>query len=508
MTVFRKILSGYLLLIFFGVIIGLLGTYYVYGLNQITQSILVRDLPSKQLVTQLMDTFLSQIRYERQYRVLRDAEFLRFFDELGHSFDKMLNEIEGMAEDQSQKKHVALVRDLHQQYSRLFHLQAGSMPKNLAGTVQQDEQLKALFNEITKALQEMAGQSEQLLKGKMEKSNMLAQSAMSQTLVILGFLVFLGTGAALLLAKRISHPIKELRKATTALSYGAFDYPLKFRSNDEIGILTTAFIRMSEKLKEADRLKENFISNITHELKTPLTSLTEAARLILEKVAGPVTEKQAKLLVIIEKDAKRQLRLINDLLELSRMRAGMLTLQMEPWDLEGLAKEAVESLNLMAVRKGLQLKLEMEHVPEPFLIDGNRIYQVLTNLISNALKFTSPGGKVTVSIRERSTDEMQVSVTDTGVGISKEDQQRIFDRFYQLETQPLGKVEGSGLGLSIARHIIKAHGGGIWVESEPQQGSTFFFVLPIRRTIKMGNEGSLTLERAPQQSVQAWQDHS
>lgn len=179
------------------------------------------------------------------------------------------------------------------------------------------------------------------------------------------------------------------------------------------------------------------------------------------------------------------------------MRAGMLTLQVEPWDLGGLAREAVESLNLMALRKGLQLKLETEYVPEPFLIDGNRIYQVLTNLISNALKFTSPGGKVTVSIRERSIDEMQVSVADTGVGISKEDQQRIFDRFYQLETLPSGKVEGSGLGLSIARHIIKAHGGGIWVESEPQLGSTFFFTLPIRRVKKMGNEGSLRMERVP-----------
>lgn len=497
MTVFRKILSGYLLLIFFGVIIGLLGTYYVYRLNQITQSILVRDLPSKQLVTQLMDIFFSQIRYERQYRVLKDAEFVRFFDELGQRFEKMLNEIEGMATERSQKQHVALVRDLHQLYAQLFHQQADGTPKLLSSSVQQDEQQKVLFNEITRTLQEMAEQSEQLLKGKMEKSDMLAQSAMGQTLVILGFLVILGTGAALLLTKRITCPIKELRKATTALSYGAFDYPLKIRSNDEIGILTTAFIRMSEKLKETDRLKENFISNITHELKTPLTSLTEAAQLILEKVAGPITEKQAKLLVIIGKDAKRLLRLVNDLLELSRMRAGMLTLQMEPWDLGGLAREAVESLNLMAIRKGLQLKLEMEHVPDPFLIDGNRIYQVLTNLISNALKFTAPGGKVSVSIRDRSMDEMQVSVVDTGVGISREDQQRIFDRFYQLETRPPGKVEGSGLGLSIARHIIMAHGGKIWVESEPQLGSAFFFTIPIRRVKKMGNEGSLRMEGVP-----------
>jgi signal transduction histidine kinase len=326
----------------------------------------------------------------------------------------------------------------------------------------------------------------------MEKSNMLARSAMGQTLLILGFLVVLGIGTAIFLTRRITRPIKELRKATTAFSCGAFDYPLTVSSNDEIGILTAAFVRMVGRLKEADRLKENFISNITHELKTPLTSLTEAARLILEKVAGPVTEKQAKLLVIIEKDAKRQLRLINDLLELSRMRAGMLTLQMEAWDLPVLAREAMESLNLVAIRKGVQLKLELRCAPVPFLMDGNRIYQVLTNLISNALKFTWSGGQVTVHIQERSIDEIQVSVMDTGVGISKDDQQRIFDRFYQLETQIPGKIEGSGLGLSIVRHIIKAHGGGIWVESEPQLGSTFFFVLPIRRTMKMGSERSLT----------------
>jgi signal transduction histidine kinase len=165
---------------------------------------------------------------------------------------------------------------------------------------------------------------------------------------------------------------------------------------------------MVEKLKEANRLKENLVSYITHELKTPLTSLTEAVRLIQEKVAGPVTEKQSRLLVIIEEDAKRLLRLINDLLDLSRMKAGMLTLQVEPWDLTGLAGEAVTALNTVALKKELRLNLVVKRDPGPLLLDGNRIYQVFTNLISNALKFTPPGGQVTVqiAINEGAMDEV------------------------------------------------------------------------------------------------------
>jgi len=503
MTILKKIFSVYLLLILLGVTIGVLGIYHVYRIKQITHSILAQDLPLRQLEGQLMDTFLSQIRFERQYRILGDVELLHSFDELGQRFQKTLGQLEKIVADQAQKERAVRLRDLHQQYSQLLHGPAIETSKGSPEIIKQVRQQKILLDEITKTLQEMVAQSELLLKGGMERSNLLAQTALGQTLLFLGLLVTLGVGAALFLSSRITRPIKDLRKATTAFSYGVFDYPLRSQSKDEIGILTSAFRRMAERLKEADRLKENLVSYITHELKTPLTSLTEAVHLLREKVAGPVTEKQLKLLAIIDEDARRLLRLINDLLDLSRMKAGMLTLQVEHWDLGGLARDAVSSLYPMALTKGLQLRLVMKHDPGPLLLDGNRIYQVFTNLISNAVKFTPPGGEMTVSvsIEEGALDEVRVSVADTGIGIPEEDQQRIFDRFYQLDALPHGKEEGFGLGLSIARHIVKAHGGKIWVESQPQQGSTFFFTLPIRRGVRMGNAGSLTTETAPLQSA-------
>jgi signal transduction histidine kinase len=497
MSIFKKIFSVYLLLILLGVTISLLGIYHVYRLNQITQSILAQDLGSRQLENQLMDTFLSQVRYERQYRILGDAELAGFFDEFGQRFQKTLGQLAAIVTDPGQKEEASRLRDLHQQYSQLFHDPAVGAAKGPSGLIRQVEQQKVLLDGITKTLRQMIAQSELLLKSKMEKSDRLAQSAMDQTLLFLGLLVTLGIAAALFLANRITRPIKDLRKATTAFSYGVFDYPLESQSRDEVGILTSAFRRMAEKLKEANQLKEHLLSYITHELKTPLTSLTEAVHLLQEKVAGPITEKQSRLLVIIDEDARRLLRLINDLLDLSRMKAGMLSLQVEPWNLGGLAREAVASLNPLALKKGLQLKLMMKHDPGPLRLDGNRIYQVFTNLISNAVKFTPPGGVVvvSVSIYDGSLDEVQVSVADTGIGIPREDRQRIFDRFYQLESFPSGKGEGFGLGLSIARHIVKAHGGRIWVESEPPQGSTFFFTLPIRRGMKRVQAASPAVER-------------
>src|SRR6266446_1966729 len=307
MTILKKIFSVYLLLILLGVTIGVLGIYHVYRIKQITHSILAQDLPLRQLEGQLMDTFLSQIRFERQYRILGDVELLHSFDELGQRFQKTLGQLEKIVADQAQKERAVRLRDLHQQYSQLLHGPAIETSKGSPEIIKQVRQQKILLDEITKTLQEMVAQSELLLKGGMERSNLLAQTALGQTLLFLGLLVTLGVGAALFLSSRITRPIKDLRKATTAFSYGVFDYPLRSQSKDEIGILTSAFRRMAERLKEADRLKENLVSYITHELKTPLTSLTEAVHLLREKVAGPVTEKQLKLLAIIDEDARRLL---------------------------------------------------------------------------------------------------------------------------------------------------------------------------------------------------------
>ena len=196
MTIFKKIFSVYLLLIILGFSVGLLGIYHFYRLNQITQSILAQDILSKQLETQLMDTFLSQVRYERQYRILGDAELVKFFDDLARRFQKTLLQLEGIAADPDQKEHAVRLRDLHYQYSQLLKPPAGRTLKDTSVSAQQAERQKVLFNDITQTLQKMIAESEDQLKAKMEKSDMLAQSAIKQTLYILGSLVLIGLAVA------------------------------------------------------------------------------------------------------------------------------------------------------------------------------------------------------------------------------------------------------------------------------------------------------------------------
>jgi signal transduction histidine kinase len=193
---------------------------------------------------------------------------------------------------------------------------------------------------------------------------------------------------------------------------------------------------------------------------------------MLEEVSGSLNERQRQLLLIIQEDAKKLLHLTTDLLDLSRMRGGMLPLQLAPCTLEDLARQALEAIRPLAMKRELHLEMWTEHKVSPIMMDAVRIRQVIINLLSNAIKFTPQAGRISLTVKKASPKEVQVSIADTGCGISKDNLEKVFDRFYT--------GGGFGLGLPISRQIILAHGGKMWVESEPGKGSIFSFTLPLR----------------------------
>lgn len=229
------------------------------------------------------------------------------------------------------------------------------------------------------------------------------------------------------------------------------------------------------KLTELDRLKSDFISLVSHELKTPLSAIRTSAE-FLESEGNTDPKVQKEMLVNIIRNIDRQTRMINEILDLSKMEAGKMEFKFEEVDFHEVADTALENIEQLALKKNSTISLDIPDMLPPVFADREKLVIVLDNLLGNALKFTPDGGKILLSAKEMD-DSIEVGVKDTGIGIERDKLVRIFDKFYQVDSTSRRKTGGSGLGLSIAYGIVRAHGSEIYVESEPGKGSTFFFRL-------------------------------
>jgi PAS domain S-box-containing protein len=232
-------------------------------------------------------------------------------------------------------------------------------------------------------------------------------------------------------------------------------------------------------LKELDRMKSDFVNMVSHELRTPLVTVSQQLSVILDGIAGEVSEKQRELLTRAKERNKELINMVKNLLDLSKIESGEIVQYKETMNVNVPIGKVIEMMLPQALEKGISLEFK-PHEPLPFIdADVNNMEGVFTNLISNAVKYTNQGGKVMVRSRVKG-GYVQIDVTDTGIGIAREDLAKIFDRFYRVKTEQTRKVIGSGLGLSIVKGVIEAHLGSIEVESEPGKGTTFSVSLPIK----------------------------
>jgi len=242
--------------------------------------------------------------------------------------------------------------------------------------------------------------------------------------------------------------------------------------------------REMERLREIDRLKTEFVSNVSHELRTPLTAIKGSVDNMLDGLTGSVNERQRHYLTRVNENAEQLSRLIADLLDLARIESGQVEVRPRSTSVSRLLEGAAESMRPVLDRRGISLKVELPRDDLVIVADRDRLMQVLFNLIGNAVKFTSPGGAVTLDARLMA-DEVVVSVSDTGVGIPERDLERIFDRFYQAPAAQGAKPTGTGLGLPIARSLVELHGGRLWAE-RAEVGSRFHFTLPVGAAPRAG----------------------
>ena len=286
--------------------------------------------------------------------------------------------------------------------------------------------------------------------------------------VVVAFLV------TLFLSRRILSPVKELRSAAQRLGKGDFSQRVDIKDKSEIGELASTFNSMAGNLQRDEQLRQHMVSDIAHELRSPLTNV----RGYLEAIKDGVLKPDTATITSIYDETILLSRLVNDLQELSLAEAGELKLYRQPEDLAELIRQSINAVQAKAVEKGLELSSNIPADLPQVNIDFLRIKQVLLNLLENALAHTAAGGTINVSAR-LNPDFVEVSVSDTGDGIPAEEVNNIFERFHRVDKSRSRSTGGSGLGLTIARYIIEEHTGKIWVQSELGEGSRFSFTLPV-----------------------------
>ncbi|KPK01620.1 MAG: hypothetical protein AMK71_04930 [Nitrospira bacterium SG8_35_4] len=307
-----------------------------------------------------------------------------------------------------------------------------------------------------------------------------AEGNASKVAIVMGLISMVaGIVISIFITLNITRPLSEIKKSTGEIARGNFPDDLKLDSPPEITELANAFNLMCAKLKQIDKLKSDFFSLMSHELRTPLTTIKEGTNLMIEGLEnGKSTGKQKRLLTIISEESNRLINLVNSLLDLSKMEAGMMAYNFVPTDIARLINKVSREIEPLAENRNIKIHTALNNGSSLIKVDRDRILQVLRNLIGNAVKFTPDGGHVKVSSR-MVEEGVNVSVEDTGAGIPADNLSTIFNKYEQVTLGGSNKIKGTGLGLSIVKHIIDAHGGKIWVESTLKQGSVFSFVLPV-----------------------------
>jgi signal transduction histidine kinase len=519
----QKLFGGYLVLLSMLVVIAGLGAFTLHRLMDDYQRLVETAIPTQRALVGLEEVFRLQTANEQKYYVVGSPAIADLFASQNTEWNTHINDLAARIDLPDVRKHLASLAQAHGAYTdqvaaNMARVGGGptaaltapepAAPEPAAAEPPADVPaaapagspearpearlepppepsaslgaatrplIAAVFVELKDLAALVRAKQERALASTQERAGHVVGITLMLGLITVGF----GLAAAWGLSTVFTRPVRRLRAATEEIALGIFDRKVPVDSRDEIGDLAAAFNRMAEKLATLDQVRDEFVTYISHELRTPLTSLKEANSLLLDGVAGDLTARQEQLLAIVQEDCLKIERLINELLDLSKMEAGMMHLHREPTGFAPIVAAAVEEMTPVAEKRDIALQMPGGPAAE-VEADAGRIRQVVTNLISNAIKFSPEGSRVRVSW-EVHRDRLICAVADEGPGIPESARDAIFEKFHQLSPAALPAMRGTGLGLPIARRIVEAHGGAVWVECPPQGGSVFRFALPTAR---------------------------
>ena len=472
--------------------------------------IVEKDFRARETKRNLVDLLASMDRNRKKYFLLEKSEYGRMFREDSRLFRRHLSRLEELVLSEVEESTFLELKRQFEDYLQKDPFVAGQPASAIESVSDLPlEQARHLLGRLLEL-------NQQRMDLRIRQMNQLEHRSLQ--VVFLGALLALSASGLLsfLLIRSITRPIDLLRKGTHKIAAGDFTHRVDLAVQDELGELADAFNEMAYQLKRLDDMKDDFIALVSHELKTPLTSMKEAVGLLLEEAVGPVSPKQKRLLHINAAGIEKLSGFVEDILNLTRMEGGLSPLYCTHFDMKMLLQEKLDTSRLLADRKQIRLSAAYEPDPlPPVFADAERLTQVFANLMNNAIFFTAHGGSVSLRVEstnskslparvkefskmESSRKWLKVEVSDTGEGIPREEWHRVFDKFYQIQKNS-NRSSGSGLGLTIARQIVEAHGGSIWVEESSAQGTTFAFVLPQGETKEKSRREESIAERTQPQ---------
>ncbi|MCP4714642.1 MAG: HAMP domain-containing protein, partial [Deltaproteobacteria bacterium] len=479
LTIRQKLIIGYTVMVVSVLIISLYAIVQLNRLNRLIAESLTVDTRIVKISESLLDSVLAQVSHERKYLITGEKTFKKLFHDTGR---ESLQHVESLLSLGNSAEKMHLIETFGSSYVEYVQAvdAAFAQRRNSAKSINQKRQ--QLIDDMSGRLRRLREISQVSLSEHMETSQEIGRRGTQVAVVMTVLTVLFGSVFAFFSTRSIYKPLQRLKSATRYISQGDFSKKIHVNGRDEISDLAVSFNVMCDRLRELDNLKADFISNITHDLKTPIASITEANQLILDGTSGDVTDQQKQLLNIIKEDAVRLLRLVETIIDLSKMESGLLTYDLQPMSISHPVISAIGSIKLLARRKQIRLSYETDKQIPPLMIDTDKVIQALINIMTNAIKFTPKGGQVAVAVRMISESgdaadsaadvrkkAVRISVSDTGTGIRQQDLPLIFDKFFRGHTA--ARVKGDGLGLTVVHHIVKAHGGMIQVESEAGKGS-------------------------------------
>ena len=478
LSIFARLIISYLVLFIMLAGVSLYFIYHLSQMNDITRSIILNDTSVLEYSNQLTDALLSEVRNDRKYVVLKDEDLYKNYLQAKNEFSQLLNEAFTKAGSEEMKHFFYTIDVQHQNFSRLVNNE-----HELIRTVKSypeekfEEEKKKISDSIIDQLKNIRETSESNIFTKIVNLSEKGDRANNVSIVISVIALSAGLIIAFIITRSIKKPLDIMRAKTVKISQGNFQGDLDVKSPPVIAELAEAINTMCHKLQEVEEVKSGFFSHMSHELRTPLASIKEGTTMLLEGLGGEISEKQDRILKIIVQESNRMIDLVNSLLDLSKMEAGMLKYQLSSTDLSILVKESLEALSPLAEAKNISIDNTITNMPS-VRVDQERMLQVFRNLIGNAIKFTPEKGRIKIAAKLKNRF-IEVGIYDTGMGIKQEDIERIFHKFQQVIPKEGQKIKGTGLGLATVKQIIIAHGGKVWATSRVGQGSTFYFTLPL-----------------------------
>jgi two-component system sensor histidine kinase GlrK len=485
LSIFWRLTLGYFTILALVVGVNLYILNQFRALTELGAELATHHFPAVETAKRLITSLYAQLKSDKQYLVLRDTTLLKEFLQEAENFRKTLKALEEQEPPGSSTiESLERTKRLHEEFHTLFLSvgveQADRSPSAIADYEQKRDNL---INAMTQAITAYITAQEASVGGILRDSHLRSVQAQEITQQLLMMALVLGLGLAGIASYSILRPLRRVKAQIRRIGQGQFGGTMSLSVPQELRDLVGQVNWMGEKLKKLDEMKSEFLANISHELRTPLTSIREGSQLLLDGIPGTLTKDQRETLTIISESSQRLNHLIGNLLDLSRMEADMVSYNYGPTDINRLAVRSTEKVKFLAERKNIHMVMDLAQDKVRLQdLDGARMEQVLENLFSNAIKFSSEGATIVIRSRPDNLGEgVHFTVSDTGPGIPEEDLPHIFERFYQGKTQEGRIFVGSGIGLALAKRVVEAHGGKIWAESILGTGTALHFTIPKRK---------------------------